>query len=323
MKKTICMIAALVLILMLVGCSCETGKTNAVSTVTAEPSVSETDEVISIAPAEDPSSDVSGTSAPVHAVPAVELPADDIGNGNPSAETTHCDHKHSVFRVSKSPTCEHAGECEYVCADCGAVLQTDTIEAIGHQYHYVADANEHKEICAICGHESERSAHTFVNGVCSVCGYGCAHHFTDVITDPTCTKLGYTTHTCSLCGYMERDTFTDALGHSYETRIVKSATCTEDGTTMYTCAHCKHSFTVAIPAHGHHAVADPMVAATCSTTGLTGGSHCDLCGIVLVAQEVIPVSEHVYLDGKCIWCGMLQPEDDSGGELELPEDPLG
>ena len=42
----------------------------------------------------------------------------------------------------------------------------------------------------------------------------------------------------------------------------------------------------------HVAVTDPAVAATCSTTGLTEGSHCSVCGAVLVAQQTTSKLAH-------------------------------
>ena len=42
-----------------------------------------------------------------------------------------------------------------------------------------------------------------------------AHDYDDVVTDPTCTDEGYTTHTCKVCGYHYVDSQTPALGHSY------------------------------------------------------------------------------------------------------------
>ena len=43
---------------------------------------------------------------------------------------------------------------------------------------------------------------------------GVNHVYTDVVTAPTCTEQGYTTHTCS-CGDKKVDTYVDAAGHSY------------------------------------------------------------------------------------------------------------
>ena len=44
----------------------------------------------------------------------------------------------------------------------------------------------------------------------------CDHEYAPTVTAPTCTKLGYTTHTCVHCGDSYKDTFTDAVGHSWE-----------------------------------------------------------------------------------------------------------
>ncbi len=41
-------------------------------------------------------------------------------------------------------------------------------------------------------------------------------------------------------------------------------------------------------AHTHTIVTDPAVAATETATGLTEGSHCTVCGEIIVAQEVVP-----------------------------------
>lgn len=43
---------------------------------------------------------------------------------------------------------------------------------------------------------------------------GHEHHYADVVTDPTCTEKGYTTHTCA-CGDVKVDNYTDPLGHNY------------------------------------------------------------------------------------------------------------
>ena len=41
------------------------------------------------------------------------------------------------------------------------------------------------------------------------------HSYTAVVTPPTCTEKGYTTHTCA-CGDSYVDTYTDALGHDWD-----------------------------------------------------------------------------------------------------------
>ena len=52
----------------------------------------------------------------------------------------------------------------------------------------------------------------------------------------------------------------------------------------------------------------PGVEPTCTDEGLTEGSYCSVCGIVLVAQEVIPATGHSYDNGICTNCGEADPD---------------
>ncbi len=114
-----------------------------------------------------------------------------------------------------------------------------------------------------------------------------------------------------------------ANGHSEETIPGKAATCTEDGLTDgKQCTVCGE-ITVAqevIPARGHiDENADnkcdrcdvvlctddnhveeviPGKAATCTEEGLTDGKKCATCGKMLVEQEVIQATGHIYDNGK-------------------------
>lgn len=74
------------------------------------------------------------------------------------------------------------------------------------------------------------------------------HSYTAVVTDPTCTAKGYTTHTCA-CGDSYVDTYTDALGHAWDGgTVTKQPTATETGIKTYTCTRCSATKTETIPA---------------------------------------------------------------------------
>ena len=88
---------------------------------------------------------------------------------------------------------------------------------------------------------------------------------------------------------------------SIEWVIDKQATCTEEGNSKYwKCTTCgkyfsdvygNHGITLestVIPATGHTIVIDKAVEPTYTSTGLTEGSHCSVCGTVLKKQEEIP-----------------------------------
>ena len=115
-----------------------------------------------------------------------------------------------------------------------------------------------------------------------------------VVTAPTCTEDGYTTHTCSAC---EEDVITDAvspLGHDMQPVDAQASACTEIGWEAYEiCSACDHTENyVEIPATGHTEEVDAAVAPTCTETGLTAGKHCSVCESVLVAQEEVPATGH-------------------------------
>lgn len=100
--------------------------------------------------------------------------------------------------------------------------------------------------------------------------------------------------------------------HSWDNGVVTTpATCTQAGVKTYTCTSCGAEKTEGIPAMGHTSVTDAAVAATCTQTGLTEGSHCSVCHEVLVAQEVVPAVGHQYENGVCTVCGAEDPDAES------------
>ena len=109
----------------------------------------------------------------------------------------------------------------------------------------------------------------------------------------TCTEAGSKTRTCSRCGETENGVI-DAPGHSYTSEVTQP-TCTEQGYTTYTCSVCGDTYNGDYTAaKGHIVVNDAAVAATCTETGLTAGSHCSVCNEVLVAQETVDALGHSY-----------------------------
>ena len=76
------------------------------------------------------------------------------------------------------------------------------------------------------------------------------HSYKAVVTAPTCTAKGYTTHTCA-CGDSYVDTYVDALGHAWDNgKVTKEPTETETGVKTFTCTRCGETKTETIPARG-------------------------------------------------------------------------
>ena len=103
------------------------------------------------------------------------------------------------------------------------------------------------------------------------------HSYKAVVTAPTCTEKGYTTHTCS-CGDSYVDTYTDALGHAWDNgKVTKEPTETETGIMTYTCTRCGGTKTETIPVLPHaHSYKAAVTAPTCTEKGYT--THTCACG---------------------------------------------
>ena len=103
------------------------------------------------------------------------------------------------------------------------------------------------------------------------------HSYTAVVTAPTCTEKGYTTHTCA-CGDSYVDTYVDALGHAWDNgKVTKEPTETETGVKTFTCTRCSETKTEVIPPLSHKHSYDAVVTApTCTEKGYT--THTCACG---------------------------------------------
>ena len=103
------------------------------------------------------------------------------------------------------------------------------------------------------------------------------HSYKDVVTAPTCTEKGYTTHTCA-CGDSYMDTYVDALGHAWDNgKVTKEPTETETGVKAFTCTRCGETKTETIPKLAHeHSYKAVVTAPTCTEKGYT--THTCACG---------------------------------------------
>lgn len=213
------------------------------------------------------------------------------------SEQDKLEHKEVVDKAVE-PTCTTTGLTEGShCSVCGTVIKAqEKVEAKGHSY---SDWEVHT--AATCSEEGEERRTCTVNG-CEAYESrtieALGHDYSTVVTAPTCENKGYTTYTCKRenCGHSEKGSYVDALGHDYRAKVV-DPTCTKGGYTEFTCqrAECGHTYQDYIKdALGHKTVVDKAVEATCTSTGLTEGSHCSVCNEMLKAQTVVPVKGHNY-----------------------------
>ena len=201
-------------------------------------------------------------------------------NGNDDLLTAnihynYVSHTHSYKDVVTAPTCTAKGYTTHTCA-CGDSYVDTYTDALGHAWDEGKVTKEPTE--------TETGVKTFT---CTRCGetktetipvLPHTHSYKAVVTAPTCTAKGYTTHICS-CGDSYVDTYTDPLGHDLKDDAAVAATCTTAGTTAGKhCTRCDYKEGMeTIAALGHDLKDDAAVAATCTTAGTTAGKHCTRC----------------------------------------------
>ncbi len=124
------------------------------------------------------------------------------------------------------------------------------------------------------------------------------HKDTDIVYAPTCTEQGYTWHICSRCGRNNKDSYTDALGHSWsDWDVTLEATCTTAGSKTRACTRtcrgvkCTASETETIAATGHN-YKPIKILPTCTTSGYTEHT-CSRCGDSYTTDLVKPLG-HDY-----------------------------
>ena len=96
------------------------------------------------------------------------------------------------------------------------------------------------------------------------------HVFDHKVTKPTCTQQGYTSHTCRTCAYSYKDTYTNALNHSYANYYVSAPpTVGSTGILMGTCTACSANHNIAMPKlNKTDYTYSVVVAATCTQGGV-------------------------------------------------------
>lgn len=161
----------------------------------------------------------------------------------PATGEDACKHE-STHEVNQSATCTAAGYTQTVCDNCGAVISQVSIPAPGHTWGEGKVTVQ--PTCTAAGTASY---------TCTVCGTGktesiaaLGHDYKVTVIAPTCTEKGYTLHTCSRCNDSYKDSYVDALGHTWdEGKITTEPTAKTEGVKTFTCTRCGETKTETIP----------------------------------------------------------------------------
>ena len=185
--------------------------------------------------------------------------------------TEHVHVEAGEWQVSCAATCSQTGQQILLCLECGETLKEETIPLLDHT------PGEWQ------------------------------------VTSPaTCIHDGAEERLCALCAAV-LDTRVIAAGqHLAGDWIVDTAaTCTVPGHRHTQCVACGTLLSEEEITAAHNEVKDPAQPASCDKTGLTEGSHCSVCGTVILQQQTVPQLQHTVVTdaavaGTCYTTGLTE-----------------
>ncbi len=174
-------------------------------------------------------------------------------------------HSHTAQVIA--PTCTAEGYTLHTC-HCGDSYTDTPVEATGHSYGVwytvtnptcQAEGQQGRD-CKTCGQQETQAVNK------------AEHSYAAIVTAPTCTAKGYTTHTCTYgCGSSFVDSYVDMVPHSFQVYTANGdATCEENGTVTATCQFCSATDThIQEGSALGHDYAETVIAPTCTEQGYT------------------------------------------------------
>ena len=204
-------------------------------------------------------------------------------------------------------TCTAQGYTTYTCTagDGGTMVSNYTDPDPNNHTGLVTD-NEVPATCTATGltegsHCTACGATVVAQDVIPVDSSNHTKVVTDNAVDPTCTTPGLTEGShCAACKtVITAQQEVPALKHDWKVTSSTNATCVTAGKVTSECQRCHETKTesgVLDPSnHEGPIVDDAAVPATCTSTGLTAGTHCTACGATVVAQDVIQIDPNNHV----------------------------
>ena len=212
-----------------------------------------------------------------------------------------------------APTCTEKGYTVEQCDTCKEVRITNYVDELGHNWNEngtivseaTCGADGLKEFtCKNCGdkkyeaisktgHKPGAAATCTEPQTCIECGaildLPTGHHgYTEVVTMPTCTSMGYTTFICSEGDHSYVSDYTDKIPHHYHSEITP-ATCTSLGYTTYRCTECNDEYVSDYVEKKPHNYEVSVTPPTCTAMGFSTFT-CKDCGASYIGDytDIVP-----------------------------------
>ncbi|MCR4661626.1 MAG: leucine-rich repeat protein [Clostridia bacterium] len=197
------------------------------------------------------------------------------------------EHEYGEWEIVTPATESTTGLKQKTCTVCGYV-RTEQINKLQHSHNWIVeyskDATYHWQTCSDCEEINNKAVHEYGEW--------------EITTPATEESKGVKRRICIVCGHEETEEI-ERLEHTHDFvhHAKKEPTCTEIGWDEYdVCSKCGYSTYKELSKIDHSPVIDEGYPATCTSNGLTDGSHCSVCGETIVSQKTILARHNIVTE---------------------------
>lgn len=211
---------------------------------------------------------------------------------------------------TKPATCEEDGIMTYACTVCSGGVYAEPIPMLGHDpVQFEAES----ATCTEAGHGPGMKCSRCEKIIIEALEFEPLGHDWGEWEDDrsSCEESGTRTRVCTRCEEEETEPVVAGAHTWNKGEVTQEATCTQSGVKTLTCVVCGETQTETVEPIGHIVSTIAAVAPTCSETGLTAGSKCSVCGVILEAQQVLPAKGHTLKHIKAV-----EPTETLNGNIE-------
>jgi hypothetical protein len=233
-----------------------------------------------------------------------KLPEDSVERLVTLLKNSEHEHVLTDWTVTLEPTCETAGSREKTCLVCDKIVETESLEALGHKpgdwevgtEPGCETKGERVIKCTVCDsvletEEIEATGHADAEWI--------------VVEEPGCETQGKRAKACPICGKEFKTEKIKAAGHKYGDWIETSApSCTDKGERKQVCETCGKEKVQTVAATGHSWEETSRETPTCDTGRPEAYSHqkCKVCNAtrdILLPRPAhnFQITEYVVANG--------------------------
>ena len=162
-------------------------------------------------------------------------------------------HTHELETIEVAATCTTEGSVIVRCVTCDEIIETTTINAIGHNYQETARVDAQIGVEGFVEYTCTNCGDSYLDTIPALEAPKHEHTLETIHVDATCNTDGQHVVRCTECGEVVEESTIPAHGHNYQLTERVEPQINVEGYETYTCSHCgdvRTTIIAALPPEG-------------------------------------------------------------------------